>query len=169
MKYINSLARSQWEEVTTRRKNAGTSPPLPHPPPSLRYTHTHTHTHKIHYTTLERKTGHRTLNDHTLPFFHTVTSHRNKHLVSMRGVINENNIRPWITKPVLSSMGIFVAIAKNTLYGSTLLILCQKSLHLHLCFYPKRLAVHSGNTFFSQYMCSLGIKPITFCAANAML
>ncbi len=29
-------------------------------------------------------------------------------------------------------------------------------------FYPKRLTVHSGNTFFSQYMCSLGIEPTTF-------
>ncbi len=27
--------------------------------------------------------------------------------------MNENNIRPWITKPVLSSTGIFVAIAKK--------------------------------------------------------
>ncbi len=37
---------------------------------------------------------------------------------------------PWTTKPVLSRWGIFVAIAKNTLYGSKLLIflLCQKSL-----------------------------------------
>ncbi len=39
------------------------------------------------------------------------------------------NIWPWTTKPVLSRWGIFVAIAKNTLYGSKLLIflLCQKS------------------------------------------
>ncbi len=29
-------------------------------------------------------------------------------------------------------------------------------------FYPKRLTVHSGYTFFCQYMCSLGIEPITF-------
>ncbi len=36
-------------------------------------------------------------------------------------------------------------------------------------FYPKRLTVHSGYTFFSQYVCSLGIEPTTFCAANAML
>ncbi len=36
-------------------------------------------------------------------------------------------------------------------------------------FYPKRLTVHSGYTFFSQYVCSLGIEPMTFCAANAML
>ncbi len=37
---------------------------------------------------------------------------------------------PWTTKPVLSRWGIFLAIAKNTLYGSKLLIflLCQKSL-----------------------------------------
>ncbi len=37
---------------------------------------------------------------------------------------------PWTTKPVLSRWGIFVAIAKNTLHGSKLLIflLCQKSL-----------------------------------------
>ncbi len=37
------------------------------------------------------------------------------------------------------------------------------------CFYPKRLAVHLGYTFFCQYVCSLGIQPITFWAANAML
>ncbi len=37
-------------------------------------------------------------------------------------------------------------------------------------FYPKRLTVHSGYTFFFyQYVCSLGIDPMTFCAANAML
>ncbi len=35
-------------------------------------------------------------------------------------------------------------------------------------FYPKRLT--SGYTFvFYQYVCSLGIEPTTFCAANAML
>ncbi len=36
-------------------------------------------------------------------------------------------------------------------------------------FYPKRLTVHSGYIFFYQYVCSLGIEPTTFCAANAML
>ncbi len=37
-------------------------------------------------------------------------------------------------------------------------------------FYPKRLTVHSGYTFFFyQYMCSQGIEPTTLCAANAML
>ncbi len=37
---------------------------------------------------------------------------------------------PWSTKAVISNTGIFVAIAKNTLYGSKLSIflLCQKSL-----------------------------------------
>ncbi len=29
-------------------------------------------------------------------------------------------------------------------------------------FYPKRLTVHSGYTFFCQYVCSLGIEPTTF-------
>ncbi len=29
-------------------------------------------------------------------------------------------------------------------------------------FYPKRLTVHSGYTFFCQYMCSLAIEPTTF-------
>ncbi len=36
-------------------------------------------------------------------------------------------------------------------------------------FYPKQRTVHSGYTFFYQYVCSLGIEPMTFCAANAML
>ncbi len=36
-------------------------------------------------------------------------------------------------------------------------------------FYPKRLTIHSGYTFFYPYLCSLGIKPTTFCAANTML
>ncbi len=37
-------------------------------------------------------------------------------------------------------------------------------------FYPKRLTVNSGYTFFfNQYVCSLGIEPTTFCATNAML
>ncbi len=30
------------------------------------------------------------------------------------------------------------------------------------CFYPKRRTVHSGYTFFCQYVCSLGIEPTTF-------
>ncbi len=29
-------------------------------------------------------------------------------------------------------------------------------------FYPKQLTVHSGYTFFNQYVCSLGIEPTTF-------
>ncbi len=36
-------------------------------------------------------------------------------------------------------------------------------------FYPKRLTVHSGYTFFCQYVCSLGIEPTTFALANTML
>ncbi len=36
-------------------------------------------------------------------------------------------------------------------------------------FYPKRLTVHSGYTFYFINMCFLGIEPTTFCAANAML
>ncbi len=36
-------------------------------------------------------------------------------------------------------------------------------------FYPKRLIVHLGYTFFCQYLYSLGIEPTTLCAANAML
>ncbi len=41
------------------------------------------------------------------------------------------------------------------------------------CFYPKRLTIafrlYIFNQYFNQYVCSLGIKPTTFCAANAML
>ncbi len=29
--------------------------------------------------------------------------------------------------------------------------------------------VHLGYAFFCQYVCSLGIEPTPFCAANAML
>ncbi len=36
-------------------------------------------------------------------------------------------------------------------------------------FYPKRLTVHSGYTFFVNFFCSLGFEPTTFCAANAVL
>ncbi len=36
-------------------------------------------------------------------------------------------------------------------------------------FYPKRLTVHLSYTFFLISACSLGIKPLTFCATNAML
>ncbi len=36
-------------------------------------------------------------------------------------------------------------------------------------FYPKRLQVHSGFTCFFKYVCSWGIEPTTFCAANTML
>ncbi len=33
----------------------------------------------------------------------------------------------------------------------------------------QRLTVHSVYNFFCQYVCSLGIEPTTFRAANAML
>ncbi len=33
---------------------------------------------------------------------------------------------------------------------------------IYIYIYPKWLTVHSGYTFFSQYMCSLGIEPTTF-------
>ncbi len=36
-------------------------------------------------------------------------------------------------------------------------------------FYPKRLTIAFWLYIFNQYLCSLGIEPITFCAANAML
>ncbi len=35
-------------------------------------------------------------------------------------------------------------------------------LHFIRRFYPKRLTVHSGYTYFCQYMCSLGIEPTNF-------
>ncbi len=35
-------------------------------------------------------------------------------------------------------------------------------MHLADTFYPKRLTVHSGYTFIYQYVCSLGIEPMTF-------
>ncbi len=37
-----------------------------------------------------------------------------------------------------------------------------KSITFSRRFYPKRLTVHSGYTFFCQYVCSLGIEPTTF-------
>ncbi len=56
-------------------------------------------------------------------------------LVSQNGVRGEMfdsfaQMWAWSTKPVISHWGIFVAIAKNTLYGSKLeiFLLCQKSL-----------------------------------------
>ncbi len=36
-------------------------------------------------------------------------------------------------------------------------------------FYPKRLTIAFRLYIFCQYMCSLGIEPTTFCAADAML
>ncbi len=37
-------------------------------------------------------------------------------------------------------------------------------------FYPKRLTIAFRlYIFFYQYLCSLGIEPTTFCAADAML
>ncbi len=36
-------------------------------------------------------------------------------------------------------------------------------------FYPKRLTIAFRLYIFNQYVCSLGIEPTTFCAANAML
>ncbi len=37
------------------------------------------------------------------------------------------------------------------------------------CFYPKRLTIAFRLYIFNQYLCSLGIEPTTFCAADAML
>ncbi len=37
------------------------------------------------------------------------------------------------------------------------------------CFYPKRLTIAFRQYIFYQYVCSLGIEPTTFCAANTML
>ncbi len=45
-----------------------------------------------------------------------------------------------------------------------LLFLC-KYIYIYAfsrCFYPKRLTVHSGYTFYCQYVCSLWIEPTTF-------
>ncbi len=36
-------------------------------------------------------------------------------------------------------------------------------------FYPKRLTIAFRLYIFNQYVCSLGIEPTTFCAANTML
>ncbi len=41
-------------------------------------------------------------------------------------------------------------------------------MHLADAFIQSDLQLHSGYTF-CQYMCSLGIEPTTFCAADAML
>ncbi len=35
-------------------------------------------------------------------------------------------------------------------------------MHFSRRLYPKQLTVHSGYTYFCQYMCSLGIEPTTF-------
>ncbi len=45
-------------------------------------------------------------------------------------ILNNNNMWPWTTKPVLVAGVYFVATAKNTFYGSKLMnfLLCQKSL-----------------------------------------
>ncbi len=42
-------------------------------------------------------------------------------------------------------------------------------MHLADAFIQSDLQLHSGYTFFCQYVCSLGIEPTTFCAADAML
>ncbi len=41
--------------------------------------------------------------------------------------------------------------------------------HLADAFIQSDLQLHSGNTCFFISMCSLGIEPKTFCAADAML
>ncbi len=50
---------------------------------------------------------------------------------------------PWSTEAVISSTGIFVAIANNTLYGSQLLIflLCQKTLDIKIMFHEDILYI----------------------------
>ncbi len=51
----------------------------------------------------------------------------------------------WIFRPKWAEMGIFVLI-----------------LHLHLADAFIQSDLHSGYTFFCQYVCSLGIEPTTF-------
>jgi len=54
------------------------------------------------------------------------------------------DMRPWSTKAVLSRWGIFIAIAKNTLYGSKLYIFLM----------PKiiRILRSSSMKIFSQFL-----------------
>ncbi len=53
--------------------------------------------------------------------------------------------------------------------------MCHWSVHIYIYafsrrFYPKRLTIAFNlYIFFNQYACSLGIEPITFCTADAML
>ncbi len=42
-------------------------------------------------------------------------------------------------------------------------------MHLADAFIQSNLQLHSGYTFFCQYMCSLEIEPTTFCAGDATL
>ncbi len=42
-------------------------------------------------------------------------------------------------------------------------------MHLADTFIQSDLKIIQAIIFFNQYMCSLGIEPTTFCAANAML
>ncbi len=46
---------------------------------------------------------------------------------------------PWTTKPVLSSMSMFVAIAKNTLYGSKLLFSFMPKNHKDIKFWSMKI------------------------------
>ncbi len=53
----------------------------------------------------------------------------------------------------------------NTDRHSIIQYRCDITFHIYAFsrhFYPKRLSVHSGYTFFCQYVCSLGIEPTTF-------
>ncbi len=59
---------------------------------------------------------------------------------------------------------------QKTVWTCDRVFLCQIYIYaFSRRFYPKRLTLHSGYTFFCLYVCSLGIEPTTFCAANAML
>ncbi len=42
-------------------------------------------------------------------------------------------------------------------------------MHLADTFIQSDLQLHSGYTFFNQYVCSLGIELTTFCAADAII
>ncbi len=51
---------------------------------------------------------------------------------------------------------------------------CHMLTHIYIYifsrhFYPKRLTIAFRLYIFNQHLCSLGIEPTTFCAANAML
>ncbi len=74
--------------------------------------------------------------------------------------INWRRFHFWTCRPHTESRDLCMPLSVRSTSFQFSLYISIYAFSRH--FYPKRLTVHSGYTFFCQYVCSLGIKPTTF-------